>query len=631
VSWAYGNQAMNKTVVLSQIWKYITITILVVAAYFPTFSGDFILDDKALVKNNPFITESHTIAEYFNQEDGIVDKMDLGNYHSGYYRPLINMTFRLDYKLWGMNAAGFRITNVILHILCCFMLLKLFALLLDKQTAFWITIIFALHPVNTEAVSFIVSRNNIIVTFFILASFYFYIISWERKNYLSYILSLFLFSGAIFSKEFGLMVIPLLFLYQRILSRQKYELSKELISYIPFIIIAFLYLLLRKGVTDSVFTPSNIESIWSRIYFTPFIVLYNLKLILLPHELHFIDLNYPANIFNWQSNVSFLLFLSICLALWMLKKDRLLTFSILAFLVCIFPTLNIIPTPCISLIGMRWLYVSMGFLLIGGGLIIEKAIIARRNIVVSLLIITITYLGGYTYILNRGLWHDDDTFMKQEVLGFSNYLFASDIAEKYFNNKQYPEAEVYFKIAIEKFPYQAFSYINLSALYIETGRPEVAVLFLNKAKPLVMTHHEQGEWYNNMGMALFKMGEKEKGLKHLRKAVIAAPDEPVFWANLGGVYGMIGDYNNSINAFKKGICISPETVELRTNLALTYINLKSYQEAISVLEGIPEKEVKENAEVLRLLRQARVGMRNNGSYLDISKKSINTGATNHAE
>ncbi len=192
---------------------------------------------------------------------------------------------------------------------------------------------------------------------------------------------------------------------------------------------------------------------------------------------------------------------------------------------------------------MRWLYLPMCFLLIGAGIIIKKAIIVKRNFVVSLLVIIITYFGVYTYILNRGLWHDDETLIKQEVLGFNNYLFASDIAERYFNNKQYLEAEKYFKIAIDKFPYQAFSYINLSALLTETGRPEDAVSILNKAKGLVMTHHEQGEWFNNMGTALFQMGEKEQGLKYFRKAVIYAPDESIFWANLGGAYGMIGEYS----------------------------------------------------------------------------------------
>jgi Tfp pilus assembly protein PilF len=611
---------MSKTVGLSYIWQSITITILIVAAYFPTFSGDFVLDDIALIKNNPFIREPHSLPEYLDQEDGVIDQTHLGEYHSGYYRPLINMTYRLDYKIWGNDAVGFRITNLVLHILFSLFLFFFISRYVDRQIAFWITLIFALHPVNTESVSVITSRNNIIAALLILVSLWSYITGWERNKISAYIVSLLLFIGAVFSKEFGLMVIPLIFLYQRTLARQKYGLSKELISYIPFLMLVFFYMMLREGVTDSILTPSSMDNIWSRIYFTPFIIFYNLKLILLPHGLHCIQVNYPANVFNWYSTLSVLVFILIGLSLWKLKSNRLLIFSILGFLVCIFPALNIIPNSSISLVGMRWLYVSMGFLLIGISSLIQKVFAAKRDISISILVIIITYLGGYTYILNRGLWHDNDTLIQQEVFGFKNYLFASDIAEKYFNNKQYSEAEKLFKVAIEKASYQAYSYINLAALYIETGRPEVAVSVLNKAKRLVMTNHEQGEWYNNMGTALINMGEIENGLKNLRKSVISVPDEDVFWANLGGAYGMTGDYVNSINALKTGIEISPESILLRINLALTYINLKDYQQAISILEAFPEKELKGNPEVLRLIRQAQVGQQNDGSGLDRSKK-----------
>ena len=598
---------MRKIKLIRQ-WEYGIIFILVMAAYWPTFTGDFILDDNALVKKNPFIRDSHSIVTYFSQEDGIVVKRDSGNYHSGYYRPLINITYRLDYMLWGMNAHGFRVTNVILHILCCFVLLYFLSLFMGRQIAFWITIIFALHPVNTESVSFITSRNNIIVTFFILGSLLSYIIGWEKGKSPVFVVSVILFSGAIFSKEFGLMAIPLFFLYQRLLARKKHNLLKESVSYVPFLIVAFFYLFLRKGVTESLLTPADIDNIWSRIYFTPFIIFYNLKLVFLPYKLHFIYLDYPENIINWYSTISFLLFLLICLALWKIRKHRQLIFSILAFLICIMPVSNIIPTSSISLISMRWLYLPMCFLFIGVGLFIKKAIIARRYLTLSILIIIISYLGGYTFILNRGLWHDDDTLIKQEVLGFNNYLFAPDIAEKYFINKQYRKAERYFKIAIEKFPYQALSYINYSALLAETGKSVDAITILNKAKSLVMTHHEQGQWHNNMGMALCKTGDTTGALKHLNKAVLLAPGEANFWANLGGVYGMTGNFEESVNVLKKGLAVSPGSTQLSANLAMSYMNLKDFKNALLTLEKIPEKERMNNKDVLRLLEKARGGL-----------------------
>jgi hypothetical protein len=45
------------------------------------------------------------------QEDGIGDKADYPNLHTGFYRPLLNVSYFIDYKIWGMKAFGFRLSN----------------------------------------------------------------------------------------------------------------------------------------------------------------------------------------------------------------------------------------------------------------------------------------------------------------------------------------------------------------------------------------------------------------------------------------------------------------------------------------------------------------------------------------
>lgn len=594
--------------------KFLIITILVLTAYLPTFSGDFILDDKALVKNNQFIRDSHTLLTYFSQEDGVSHENDLGAYHSGYYRPLINITYRLDYLLWGMDARGFRTTNLILHLICCFILMYFFSLFLEKNVAFWAAVIFALHPVNTEAVSFITSRNNIIVTIFSIGSLLSFIIANENKKIFAYIISVVLFAGAVFSKEFGLMVIPLIFFYRRLLAEKKYGFLKESISYLPFILVAIIYFLLRKGVTESVLAPSGIENIWEGLFFAPFLVFCNLKLVLLPNNLHFFNLDYPEIIYNWLSIISFILFFLLLILLWKKRRNKVAVFSVLAFLTGIIPVLNIIPTSSVSLISMRWLYFPMAFLFLGVGCIIKNAIIWRKNISISILTIVVSYMGAYTYSLNRGLWHDNDALIKQEVFRFNNMMFASDIAEKYLNNKQYKEAEEYYNIAIDKYPNRAINYIDYSYMLIETNRLDDAVKILNKASSLIMTHYEQGRWYNNMGMAMWKKGNNVEALKFFQKAVKVAPEEVIFWSDLGGVYGAIGKYEESVKVLKHGIALSPDSIELRTNLAMSYINLKDYINALSTLEEISENERNTNKKILMLMEKAKEGLKKNQAY-----------------
>ena len=295
------NKSHISTITLKRFWLPCAIIILLVTlVYFPTFSGKFILDDNSLIKNNPYIRELRPITSYLAQEDGITDRRDIGSYHTGYYRPLINVTYWLDYTLWGMSAPGFRTTNLILHLLSCLLLFKvLVSLVNDRQACFFATVLFAVHPVNTESVSWIVSRNNILVTLFAIASFYFYLKGLRNNSHVATSLSILFFVAAILSKEFGLMVLPIFFLYHRFLCNEKNNFFKELISYIPFLLILIFYFMVRKGVTSSVLTPSDMGNLWSRVYFSPYPILLSLKLIFSPYQLHFFGLSYPATFFDW--------------------------------------------------------------------------------------------------------------------------------------------------------------------------------------------------------------------------------------------------------------------------------------------------------------------------------------------
>jgi len=133
----------------SKILFPLILSLFITAAYIPTFSGQFILDDKPLVKNNLLIREFNNPTLYLFQEDGVSEKSPSG-YHTGYYRPLVNVFYTLDYKMWRMNPSGFRTTNLILHLLTCIMLYQLLRQMLGKTfTPFLVALLFGLHPVNT--------------------------------------------------------------------------------------------------------------------------------------------------------------------------------------------------------------------------------------------------------------------------------------------------------------------------------------------------------------------------------------------------------------------------------------------------------------------------------------------------
>lgn len=583
-------------------------TVLAVLVYLPTFSGGFILDDRPFIENNPYIRTIHSPLSFFAQEDGITDKSNTGDYHTGYYRPLINLTYSIDYKLWGLSAPGFRVTNLFLHVICCFVLFHFLQFLVnDRYAALWATIIFAVHPVNTETASWIASRNNILVTMFSISSLFFYIKGWEGGRNLNRVASVLTFALAILSKEMGLMVVPLFFLYQRLLSRTRRNVREELLSYLPFIMVAVVYFFLRKAVTASYFSPSEMAGSWNRVCFAPYVILWNLRLIFLPYGLHSFVVDYPATYLSWEflAGLCYTSFLGIFI--WKQREHRLMIFSVLSFHVALFPTLNIIPTSSVTLVSMRWLYFSMAFLSLACAQVIRDFLRTSRFITLSILCSILVYLGSYSYILNSSLWNNEDNFFRQEVLGFRNYYYAGGLAGNFLDKKKYQEAERFFQLAIQHYPREARNYINYSFLLMNIGRPDVALAYLKKAKTLFMTRNNRGQWCNNMGAAHFRLKNYDEALKYFTEAVAHCPSNVEYRTNLGGAYTANREYTKGVSVLEKTLEIAPDSASLRKNLALTYIQMKRYRDAIIVLERIPEKEWGKHG-VQELLEKARTNL-----------------------
>ena len=579
--------------------------LFIIAAYAPTFSGKFILDDKPLVKDNLSLREFSRPAFYLSHEDGVSDE-SLPGYHTGYYRPLVNLFYTIDYKIWGMKPSGFRATNLILHLLTCIMLYQLLRKMLGTSfIPFSVTLLFGLHPVNTESVAWITSRNNILVTLFSLISFYYYLKEKNERRVWAGVLSYISFVAALLCKEFGVMLLPIFFLYNRFMANNNTIRKDEIFGYIPFILIIFFYFILRANVIGSVLTPISTPNLFRSLYFVPFLIVYNLKLIFIPYNLHSFIIQYPDSYLSWKAFGSFICLGLLAFLLWRERKNNILLFSFVAVLVALFPVCNILHTAAVTKISMRWLYFPMIFLSFSCVWYCEKLIKMHRLVVISGLSAIIIYFGTYSYLLNQHLWHDEKSFFTQEILHFNNTLYVGGFAESLLDEGNVREAERYFQIAINNYPSEAKNYINFAALLIDTGRPDAAIMYLNKAKSLPMASNERGQWFNNAGMAYFGLKKQDKAVMSFKKAVVFSPHESQFWVNLGSAYGSAGNYENSVFFLKKGLNIHPDSIQIRKNLAITYINMEDFKNAIVTLETIPPQERKKDVKVNVLLKKAK--------------------------
>ena len=131
--------------------------------YLPSISGGYLLDDPSLLTDNNLINKIPNGLYYFWCTTEPID-----------YWPATNTTFWLEWRLWGMHLSGYHVTNLILHIVES-LLIWIILRKLSIPGAFLAGMIFAVHPVNVEAVAWISQRKNMTAMLFFLLSILWYL------------------------------------------------------------------------------------------------------------------------------------------------------------------------------------------------------------------------------------------------------------------------------------------------------------------------------------------------------------------------------------------------------------------------------------------------------------------------
>ena len=129
----------------------------------PTFSNEFTnWDDDLYVANNPLVKtlDGATIANIF----------DLESFVGGNYHPVTILTLNFNYQMTGLDPISYQVTNVLLHLLNTF-LVFLFIYRLTKrkkEVALICAVLFALHPMHVESVSWMAERKDVLYTAFFM-------------------------------------------------------------------------------------------------------------------------------------------------------------------------------------------------------------------------------------------------------------------------------------------------------------------------------------------------------------------------------------------------------------------------------------------------------------------------------
>ncbi|OQX88662.1 MAG: hypothetical protein B6D65_05585, partial [candidate division Zixibacteria bacterium 4484_93] len=231
----------------------ILIFLLTVFVFSIGFRNGFLtFDDPGLILNNPRIRSLSV--------DNILNIMTP---HSGAsYQPLRDISYAIDYAVAGTSHTVIYLHNLLLYLVNIFLVYLILARLFNRrELAFWVTAMFALHPVHIESVVWASARKDVLSGAFFFLAIALYITGGDRlskKGWWKYILSFIFFVLSVLAKQTTVTLPFVLLLLAFFLDRAKRK--KRLLFLIPFFLITVFpvfFVLFKSGVLSSHFRYGN--------------------------------------------------------------------------------------------------------------------------------------------------------------------------------------------------------------------------------------------------------------------------------------------------------------------------------------------------------------------------------------
>lgn len=497
-------------------------------AYFSSLTNPFIWDDEQFITSNVYV-QHFVLDKIFTQSTTAGAGVT-----SNYYRPVTTLSFAIDSKIWsfgstqdkGMNTFGFHLNNLMLHagvgILLFFFLLELG---IGQLWSFFIALIFLIHPVQTEAVSYINSRGDSLYALFLFASLFLFFRALSQKGILLYIEVLGLYALSIFSKEIAVAAFPLFFvliflhmLRQKVKHLHTYKMP--LLTAGGTIAIVAVYVLLRLTALNFANTLNYYPSVTFysthllvRIYTFARVLWVYLGILLWPNPLHMErNVSLVYSFFSWEVfSIMLLTVVLFVVAVWEIRKKStgFILFGLALSSCLLLPVSGIIPIN--GMLYEHWLYVPIiGFLIILYG--IWKLCIATRKIdkilISFALLLSILYI--FLTIRQNNIWSDSAGFYRYTL------QFAPDSARL----------------------------------------------------------------HNNLGLSLANAGDTKDAITEYKKALALGQGYPQIYNNLGNAQMAVGDYQDAEKNLTKAFSLAPNFFVARNNLIKLYLLTKQYEKAL---------------------------------------------------
>jgi Flp pilus assembly protein TadD len=560
------------------------------------------------------------------------------------YQPIRVLSYAVDYQFWKLNPLGYHITNIGFYLLTCIMVYVATGELLgflraektsdsNRRIAFLTAIIFAVHPVHVEAVTWLSSRKEVLLGFFFFASLYWYLRGARepertRKSWF-YGLALLSFVLAALSKPVAVVLPGIIILFELLRGRGRLvSLWKTAFWLVPVLLVSALVItiLLKVMVEAGGVYPYRGGSFLANLLVAFRLFILNIKLMML--EVNFSPiyiLILPERIFGLGTWVFVFLNLGLIgFAVFMFRRSRVVSFCVFWFYVTMLPFSNIIPisTP----LADRYVFLSSFAycVLVALGLerlwAIKHERLSRDFFPYLTTALLIGLIAGYAYMTvqqNRA-WRNSFTLWSDALAkNPKNPAAMNGLAVIYLDNGMDNEACELLETAVETIPLDPLSHNNLGTAYERLGQyaqSEHHYLIALSLKP------DYYEARLNLGLLAFRVNKFEKAIAIFADLLAENPHDATLHLQIGIVYEKAGQLAEAIREYEKTIALTPHAMYPYERLAHLYLEkFNDRQKALHFfqkgIEMAPDsKRVKEIEAEIERLSSERISLRDDRSY-----------------
>ncbi|RJP74018.1 MAG: tetratricopeptide repeat protein [Candidatus Abyssobacteria bacterium SURF_17] len=582
------------------IASYLALFILVILIYLNALQNDFVWDDNILIADNPLVKDGwRAVPTFFAQSHFDVENQGMsGSYH---YRPIISVSWLLDYFMWGLRPGGFHLTNILLHSVNVILFFYFFRLLLqDERGALWASLLFASSPVHTNVVSYIMGRTDLFATLFFLGSLLLYdsfsrrIDRWRLGCLAG---STFFFALALLSKEIAVTLPAIVILYDLCITgrlKTGKALWKAGSAYAPFILILAGYFLLRRLIIEHEigFAVSSLSDALVRAATILASIGLYWKLLLFP-----VGLSYERSIevIRSVSSPAFLGGLAlVCACIVLLvrwwNRDRTLVFCLGWFFVTFLPASNILPVfPSLAATHLymaeHFLYLpSMGLFALAGVFI--STLSTRmydqfggrwKPYALGAPVFVVILLLSVLTVRRTGDWRDEETFFKQSLaVNPASVRMLNNLGIVYIQQNRYEEALKLFEAALDIQPDSVISYNNIAAVYQDFGLWNEAVGLYRTAISLDATNLTARF---ELGKLLAEAGRLEEAKEHFSFLTERYPAFSPAHHELGRILMAEGHYPGALAEFEEALKNSPSPGVVLNSIGILYARQDKLEQA----------------------------------------------------